>query len=610
MAPIHTAFQPSILLIKPRYESSSFPHSNSADAVARRGRIFSAGVHSPLMRTNRSGTEYSKIYMSGNSSSEDYQRFDELLGKTGSEAPIAPKKASTKSLSNNLSTSNNPKESIDRQEQYDQFSEMLGLEDRPKLDTEAITESTTVDFPRKIELNPQDYEVFDSLLAMSGGVGKKPTKGGKRYRTKVEALTEKDDRLTPIDDDEGIISLDDLEEQHLNPALQERPAFLTKEETAQAYAIMRENFGTGMHSPGVEILSEDDDENDEASEEPAAILMQPPMHPKPRGKVSKIADNTESPNPGRENRDSVVDSPALRAPPMRPTGSKVELAETKKEKVTWRFDETHCTPAEPADGEFFPDPLMPKPKRPGASEVTTLDNAGIGLGKHLQEIPSIREEGERDAVVEPLKAPPVRPTKLATERTLEGLREAVPEHDKIDRKETFSREAGINSEILLTSKPKRAKEFEVKATDAIAEYGGGKASVDPHVDLEKHTFSTQETVVSEEGEALASPLTSEAKIKEEQVVSPDMRMQLMPPPDRDIPEQAIESDTSRERWAPRKAPMNWQGARAGIVSPNELKVGSAGRTGWDSKKVVDLENPKLMQFEEDNDGFTEVEVIE
>lgn len=183
---------------------------------------------------------------------------------------------------------------------YDEFSQLLGLEDQ-EYKSEEGRKKVFEAAPRKAVIHPRDYDIFNTLLERSGGTGRKPLKGSKRYVTKRQAVQGLKPRQVAN-------SSEDLQEQTFSKPSQgetnmevnkQTSASLSEEETIQAYAIMMEEFGADLHGKAVEpeVVSKDPEV---VAAEPVPVLRPPPTRPGSNSEKGKRMATFSSNGEGRE----------------------------------------------------------------------------------------------------------------------------------------------------------------------------------------------------------------------------------------------------------------------------------------------------------------------
>ena len=204
----------------------------------------------------------------------------------------------------------------EEKKQYAEFAELLGVEERPP-SSDPVRKEVGEAAPKTVDIDPRDYDIFDKLLHRSGGTGRKPVKGSKRF-TSAAALTGRERPVQP-----GIPSAtsevpdtmkDRQNEGTVLPEGMNVSAF-SEEQVEDAYDIMMEEFGSDFHgrakakpidAPAAEV------------EAPVPALQAPPIRPG----TPSIA-NHGNPDPGSkpiQPETEVVQTPPpeLKAKPMQP----------------------------------------------------------------------------------------------------------------------------------------------------------------------------------------------------------------------------------------------------------------------------------------------------
>lgn len=345
------------------------------------------------------------------SSAEDYEMFADLLNMDSSTNRAPPTKAEEPS---SVTKTDVEKDS------YAEFSELLGVENEESSSKESKKTVSKVAI-KKIEIDPEDYNIFDSLLQRSGGTGKKPVKGSQRYIRKASIATP-----ARPSEPRPTVSTDADQTSDIPPPAPKRPIFLTKEETAEAYAVMREEFGAGMHSdveqwlPDAEVTSLEEIEPAVVEEKPI-ILQKPPTRP---GALSGSALKVETTDGFYGGED---------VPPAEP---------------------------EPEPEPVVVAPLQPKPTMPGTAFAID-DRIGakaneVGVQNSISE--PIAESEKSPPVVVPLQAKPTIPGK----DTEMNLVQASTKSETTTDEEAYKGQKRVDplfvpTPPVLSSKPKRAQ---------------------------------------------------------------------------------------------------------------------------------------------------------
>lgn len=160
----------------------------------------------------------------------------------------------------------------DNADEYSKFSEMLGIEEQTKQEpTAEKVVKPAIDAPRKID--PADYGLFDQMLQKSGGAGRKPLKGGKRWQTTAVFRESGSKSSSSAPTPSGSpADIDDVPDK----AVIKSPS-LSKDELVEAYQFMQEEFGSGVHAetrvPPKPVATQVGEQ-----EQPLPTLLQPPSH--------------------------------------------------------------------------------------------------------------------------------------------------------------------------------------------------------------------------------------------------------------------------------------------------------------------------------------------
>lgn len=202
----------------------------------------------------------------------------------------------------------NDSDKIENQDQYAAFSKMLGVEDQSPTPSKPSTDNVVVKAKeRKVEIDQRDYDMFNALLEKSGGTGRKPMKGSKKYQTVSLNIPSAPVEKKQLQDTLEVRS--DINDENQMPS-STSPTNIV-EETDDGYMFMMEEFGSGIHDHQTLNRSSDDDK-----EQRASSLLQKPNLPE-RGYIA-AADFTEKNytlDPSSllskpENRSSSVINPA------------------------------------------------------------------------------------------------------------------------------------------------------------------------------------------------------------------------------------------------------------------------------------------------------------
>lgn len=209
---------------------------------------------------------------------DDYAQFSRMLNPGNEE--------------HSVTRSNSPafEETSRQEEKYDEFSQLLGLENR-KYKNDEGRKTVAEAKERNTEIDPRDYDVFNSLLERTGGRGRKPVKGSRRYVTQQQAfqnLKGQDNHDEQCDLEEPP-SFEGKSNAETDASLR-RPRYLSEEETAEAYAIMMEEFGEGLHGSVREA--------EKRTERPVMhvetpTLLEPPVRPSTANAMSTRSSSAE-----------------------------------------------------------------------------------------------------------------------------------------------------------------------------------------------------------------------------------------------------------------------------------------------------------------------------
>lgn len=395
----------------------------SAASLRRRSVSSFCGAQPLRRRVYRSAkpTFLNISSISETSNTDDYAQFADMLDKGASSGAPSASDSNSPTLKGALEES----EDVNvESEKYAEFSELLGLENRQhKSDhgRQNIAEAT----PRKVVIDPGDYDLFDSLLQQTGGTGRKPMKGSKKYVLRPVSTPAVRSDSTKIHDD----GLGDRSEDGFAPSQETRSApHLSDEETAQAYAIMMEEFGAGIHGSAVELPT-DSDEVDVEPDKPK--LLTPPTRPgdtarhQSRVELPKtLYDDIDTNGPADRTARAPPTPPELKAKPIAPAPilSSMTGPENIVEKADTFFEESgDVPPAEPHDEPLPVPELKPKPATRTESVIRTssetssarLLNEGMRVRENLEGPPGDSAMPTVDTQrmpVQQLRKPPARRT--------------------------------------------------------------------------------------------------------------------------------------------------------------------------------------------------------
>ncbi|CDF35821.1 unnamed protein product [Chondrus crispus] len=239
---------------------------------------------------------------------DEYAQFAEKLD-VGTTKP-AP------SPSDDLSATKETVVKEEEKKKYAEFAELLGVEERQP-SSDPVRKEVGEAAPKTVDIDPRDYDIFDKLLHRSGGTGRKPVKGSKRF-TSAAAVT---GRERPVQSD--IPSATDevpdtsKDRQNEGTVLSEgmNVSAFSEEQVEDAYDVMMEEFGSDFHgrakakpidAPAAEV------------EAPVPDLQAPPIRP-----GTPSIDNHGNPDPGSkpiqpETEVAQTPPPELKAKPMQP----------------------------------------------------------------------------------------------------------------------------------------------------------------------------------------------------------------------------------------------------------------------------------------------------
>eukprot|EP00177_Eucheuma_denticulatum_P003840 GFKZ01006937.1.p1 GENE.GFKZ01006937.1~~GFKZ01006937.1.p1 ORF type:complete len:897 (-),score=167.44 GFKZ01006937.1:378-3068(-) len=210
-----------------------------------------------------------------NSAAEEYRKFSELLGVDPSaRGANGPDSSSVKRKVDENETL--------QRDAYDEFSNALGVGGERRVDGTPEGGTTRFDAkPKKAEIDPADYQIFDSLLRQSGGTGRKSLKGSKRFMKRPPPPKVKRKQVPEPFRGVGTTgSAQNLSQGRPGPEkVLRRPVQFTEQEKADAYAFMREEFGYGMHDLNSPQRTGDSLNEEEEDEIDPVRLVTPPTRP-------------------------------------------------------------------------------------------------------------------------------------------------------------------------------------------------------------------------------------------------------------------------------------------------------------------------------------------
>lgn len=448
---MRAAFQSNLILLKTQTLNGAPPEKSVGSSIGsrrppRESRYLGAQTVCKVHHVMRGRIAAS--IEGENSYTDEYKKFAEMLGTgrsgrfgRGNNAALSKEHTSTESTSN---------------ESYAEFSEMLGLESKTPVqqkgtEPKAVSSSQS----RKTKIDPRDYQLFDSMLQKSGGTGRKPVKGSKRFMTRPPSLDKKrSERSAILSNDEDLVSLEsptDIQAGQSESSRRQR--HMTAEETAQAYAIMMEEFGDSLHETSVEVFADDDDNEGGVEGSGEVELLKPPARPGAWGEREKDAER----NRDSEKRGVVKENkPAkLLKPPRRPADT--AASEQRKKLVKGFYTETNEIRAEAEPEQFLPEPLLPKPICPPKVNGTSTEGGDEGSEKG-------EEMTEKQPVAEALSPKPIAATKSGGSVYLKAKGENGATKLKENMVETTYRAEEADMTETLLPKPRsgieKAKEEE------------------------------------------------------------------------------------------------------------------------------------------------------
>lgn len=174
----------------------------------------------------------------------DYAQFAEMLdagaAKPGPPSPDVPEET----------RDTQPQEQ--EKEKYAEFAKLLGVEE-PQSESDAELNDNVIVPAKKAEIDPEDYDIFDSLLRGTGGTGRRPRKGSKRFTSAADlrgvTSPQKDSKSSGAG-----LTLDAAEtlagEESKIPGKTNTSAF-SEEQLEDAYDVMTEEFGSDFHGRAV-----------------------------------------------------------------------------------------------------------------------------------------------------------------------------------------------------------------------------------------------------------------------------------------------------------------------------------------------------------------------
>lgn len=258
--------------------------------------------------------------------------------------------------------------------QYSEFAQRLQIEDDINKEEEGLGK------PRKavekakakpVEIDPADYNIFNSMLQRSGGMGHKSLKGGKRFVTTASPPSIPDDipfdkslpQATPPSSSESLPLL----KKPMRPT-----SSLTPEQAAEGYAMLAAEFGPGFRTPDNKPTIAPPPTKPIQESVPVPALQRPPSRP------SDLADSQASVDVPKHLFDSTISVPSAEPPLPPPEDLVLQPRPIVPGQVSVQKEQ-----AEPENdpGDFFRDPgaklpsldqapkppLQQKPDRPSVS---------------------------------------------------------------------------------------------------------------------------------------------------------------------------------------------------------------------------------------------------
>lgn len=354
----------------------------------------------------------------GAGSADEYAQFKDMLNTETSAGATSPSDAQGAGpVESQVANA--------EQDQYAEFSELLGVENvQPKADygRKSVAEAK----PRKVEIDPADYDVFDTLLERTGGTGRKPMKGSKRYMSRPvsssqRATVESNTRQTRQDEVGSFIGNDSE-----NSEKRQRSPQLSEDEKAEAYAIMVEEFGAGIHK-GMPTKPAEAEVTQVEPTKPT--LMEPPKLPAEyRGQAvtsNPLTTSLRSENSVERDPGVPQEPPVLKPKPTSPTRIVPSAQAAKKvlQSPVAFFEENEDVPSAEVWDEPVPE-LKPKPAIPASPMRSPATVPGVAMSTStLPDVssptsPASPVETEQAPRVPPLREPPTRSQRIALAEAL------------------------------------------------------------------------------------------------------------------------------------------------------------------------------------------------
>lgn len=315
---------------------------------------------------------------------------------------------------------------------YDEFSQLLRLENQEYKSQEGrkiVSEAK----PKKVEINPGDYDVFNSLLQQSGGTGRKTLKGSKRFVTKRQALQDLNPPQSSSmeqDDWNEPSAPEPVQSGEKIDASEQRSSGLSEEETAEAYAVMMEEFGADLHGKAVApkpVM----DPSEVVTELPIPQLRRPPN--RPGGSVAKT--NIRTPPIGEESQALILDEKeelaesALPLPSLKPKprSSMPRSIKTEGLPPVQMYDPDDLGDAEKISPpiptllskpsiESSKAPLERQESSPSVDGTEIHEEDSEAISSELGSTAGVKMPDERTPAV--MKAPPTRPVVQDSHNTM------------------------------------------------------------------------------------------------------------------------------------------------------------------------------------------------
>lgn len=537
---------------------------------------------------------------------KEYSQFDRYLGADKNNDQEEDDQISIPTVKQPQPSASSAK----TQQQYAEFSKRLGLNNsktdelkstnRPPDALSADTNPSPVQqppLPRDVQpkqSSPETYSKFEALLKKSGGSGRKPVKGSKRW---ANTLSSTPSSSSPVSTPRGSPESNDAPDNPSNSNVDDnsssassaslrpaptRPKF-SAADASRGYAFLEKEFGTGLHRTAANT-------SDSNTATPTK-LVQPPTRPSDlaasqarRDIMTYTYDEDDMQIPSAEME--AEPTATLQPKPVMPgtpntTKEEAEANSTKENKDIDSKLEMKAAPSPVSSPPVAPPPpLQPKPARPQAiveppGVVEKNSDSASSDGKSANPV-SVDESNVDEA--------DASSTVILTSESLNEGSVVTPESLNEDSSNTVA--ANVPELDLSPAETETTKEKDdLKSTIISIPTDVGTAQGTPVLEekpLRPGTFSIDEDNVSQKTEQVANALeTSDGDGYSFAVVRED----------EEAKENPIEQAATVQLV---DKPAYRNGARLHTRSKQQSFVRGTRKT-WDELEAVVLEHPKFIE---------------